>query len=65
MYYFLLVPTDYRKIFFVLHDFSKKRGETLAEYYLRTYAHLIPDNVEFWEYNETQKTAKKLPSHFA
>lgn len=51
MYYFLVAPADYRKIFFVLKDYSHKRNETLAQYYLRAYAHLIPKGVEIWEYN--------------
>jgi len=34
MYYFLSSPQRYRKIFFILKDFSNKRKETLAEYYL-------------------------------
>ncbi len=53
MYYFALAPDDYRKILFVLRDDNPKKRETLAEYYLRTYDHLIPDGVEFWEYDET------------
>jgi hypothetical protein len=52
MYYFCAAPIEYRKIFFVLKDLSKKRGVTLAEYYLRTYAHLIPAGVELWEYDQ-------------
>ena len=60
MLYFLVSPNHFRKIMFVLHDYSDKRKETLAEYYLRTYKHLIPKSVEFWEYNETEKIALKL-----
>jgi len=60
MYYFLISPKDYRKIFFVLKSFSQKRNMTLAEYYIITYKHLIPNNVEFWEYDEENKKAKKL-----
>lgn len=60
MYYFLTSPTKYRKIMFVLRDFSEKRGETLAEYYLRTYSHLVPSDVEFWEYNESTSEAVQL-----
>jgi hypothetical protein len=60
MYYFMVSPQGYRKIMFVLNDYSEKRGETLAEYYIRTYNHLIPDDVELWEYCESSKTAKKL-----
>lgn len=52
MYYFLAAPAGYRKILFVLRDLSEKRGETLAEYYVRTYRHLIPEDVEIWEFDE-------------
>jgi hypothetical protein len=48
MYYFYLTPKEYRKIFFVLKH--SRNDETLAEYYLRNYRHLIPSGVEFWEY---------------
>jgi hypothetical protein len=52
MYYFALAPEDYRKFLFVLRDYSEKKGETLAEYYVRTHDHLVPDEVEIWEYDE-------------
>lgn len=52
MYYFAIAPEDYRKILFVLRDYSDKKGETLAEYYIRTHEHLVPDEVEIWEYDE-------------
>ncbi len=52
MYYFYLAPPDYKKIFFCLKDYSVKRNKTLAEYYIENYAHLIPQNVEIWEYCE-------------
>ena len=51
MYYFHAAPKEYRKILFVLRSFSEKRGETLAEYYVRTHEHLIPDGVEVLEYD--------------
>ncbi len=60
MFYFYVAPEDYRKIMFVLKDRSDKRNETLAEYYLRTYNHLVPSDVEFWEYDESTKNAEKL-----
>mgnify|MGYP003670013531 FL=1 len=60
MFYFLLSPPDYRKIMFVLRHLSTKRGETLAEYYIRTYRHLIPSDVEVWEYDELTKSATQL-----
>jgi len=60
MYYFLASPKGYRKIMFVLRDYSEKRKETLAEYYIRTYSHLIPEDVELWEYNELTMSAVQL-----
>lgn len=53
MYYFALAPGNYQKILFVLRDYNPKKKETLAEYYLRTYDHLVPNGVEIWEYDET------------
>ncbi|MES0489320.1 MAG: hypothetical protein ABUK01_04965 [Leptospirales bacterium] len=55
MYYFHLAPKDYRKIHFVLKDYNDKKDETLAHYYKRTYAHLIPKEVEIWEYDSVKK----------
>jgi len=60
MYYFHLSPKEYRKIFFIIRDYSKYRKETLGEYYLRIHSHLIPQGVEFWEYDEKSQTAKKI-----
>lgn len=52
MYYFHLAPKHYRKVLFVLHDRRNKGGETLLAYYKRTYTHLIPEQVEFLEWDE-------------
>lgn len=52
MYYFMSAPKGYRKIMFVLRDYSASRKETLAEYYQRRYSHLIPEDVEFCEFDE-------------
>ena len=60
MYYFLVAPSGYRKIMFVLRDYSEKRKETLAEYYIRTYQHLIPKDVEIWEFDENLQKAMQL-----
>jgi len=60
MYYFHAAPSDFRKIMFVLKDYSKRRNETLAEYYIRTNPHLIPAGVEIWEYDDGQGTARKI-----
>lgn len=60
MYYFFAASADYRKIFIVLKDYSPKRDETLAQYYLRTYNHLIPFAVELWEYDSVSNSAERI-----
>lgn len=60
MFFFHAAPSGYRKILFVLRDFSQKRNEALGEYYIRINPHLIPNDVEVWEYDEKQRTAKKI-----
>jgi hypothetical protein len=60
MLYFSLAPAEFRKILFVLKDISRKRKETLAQYYLRTHANLIPNGVEIWEFDALLKTASRL-----
>jgi hypothetical protein len=60
MFFFHAAPAGFRKILFVLRDFSQRRNETLGEYYIRTNPHLIPENVEVWEYDEIQETANRI-----
>jgi len=60
MFFFYVAPLGYRKILFVLRDFCDKRKETLGEYYIRTNPHLIPSDVEVWEYDENKGTAEKI-----
>jgi hypothetical protein len=49
MYYFHISPPQYRKILFALK--SVRGVESLAEYYVRCYAHMIPPGVEIWEHD--------------
>jgi hypothetical protein len=60
MYYFACAPSEYRKILFVLRDVRAKTGETLAEYYIRIYRHLIPPDVEIWEFDQGQRKFETL-----
>jgi hypothetical protein len=60
MYYFHISPREYRKAFFVSKDYSVRREETLAGYYLRNVEHLMPDDIEFWEFDAGAKAAKRL-----
>jgi hypothetical protein len=58
MYYFSLVPDEYRKMLFVLLSRFDPEGETLLAYYTRSYGHLIPLGVEIWEYDQAAEAAK-------
>ncbi|HXT64648.1 MAG TPA: hypothetical protein VN696_16525 [Pyrinomonadaceae bacterium] len=60
MYYFHLAPKSYRKILFVLHDRRSKEGESLLNYYKRTYSHMIPKGVEFLEWDEATGDIVKI-----
>lgn len=60
MFYFLITPERYRKIFFIQKSVRRSNGETLGAYYIRTHYHLIPDDVEFWECDVETKEAIKL-----
>jgi len=60
MYYFHVSPPEYRKIMFVLRDLRQSKGESLAHYYLRTYGHLVPQCVEFWEFDESSSSAVRI-----
>lgn len=60
MYYFAVAPIGFRRIFFVLRDYSEARQQTLAEHYISRYLHMVPEGVEFWEYNETDRSVRIL-----
>jgi hypothetical protein len=63
MYYFHVAPGDYRKIMFVLKSLRRGDGESLVHFYLRTFSHLVPEGVEFWEYDEAQGRAARVAHH--
>lgn len=65
MYYFAVAPLGFRKILFVLRDFSEQRGQTLAEHYLSRFLHLVPEDVEIWEYDEDDRSIRVLDVHEA
>ena len=58
MYYFYLAPIHFRKIMFVLKH--HRREESLATYYLRIHGHMIPNGVEFWEYDIERETGERI-----
>ena len=62
MFYFHMVPSDYRKIFFVERSIRRGLGESLLSYFLRTQAHMIPTDVEFWELDGDELVVHEVPS---
>ncbi len=55
MFYFHLAPKKYQKLFIVLHDKRKKTQKTLLEYYKENKSHLIPNDVEVYEFDPKTK----------
>jgi len=60
MFFFHAAPPGYRKLLVALYDFNSRRNETLGQYYIRTYSHLIPQDVEVWEYTEDSENGKRI-----
>ena len=60
MYFFHLAPAHFRKVLFVLWAQHPSRKETLAEYYIRLYSHLIPRGVAVLEYEPGDRKARYL-----
>jgi hypothetical protein len=58
MYYFHLAPAKFRKVLFVLEARHARQPNTLAEYYVRVNAHLIPRDVAILEFNATTKVGR-------
>jgi len=54
-YYFVTAPSHFRKILFVLKSTCKDK--TLASYYIQRFEHLIPEDVELWEFDATTDQA--------
>lgn len=42
-FYLSFLTSDYKKYIIMLKDYNRKRKESLAEYYFRTYKHLLGD----------------------
>ena len=58
MLYFSGASKSYRKMLFLAA--TGRRAETLGEYYVGTYAHLIPDDVEVHELDPDSLSARQL-----
>lgn len=44
----------------IFKDICKNKSETLGEYYISQYSHLIPNDVEIVEYDIANRVAKIL-----
>ena len=51
MLYFSRAPNKYRKILCVGRAYNDERNETLGEYYVKTFRHLIPPDVSVMEFD--------------
>ncbi len=60
MLHFILAPSGYRKILIVQESLRDGRSESLAEYYLRTQGHMVPEDVEVWELNPVSMSGRRL-----
>ena len=61
MFYFHMAPHDYRKIFVAERSVRRGRNESLLSYFLRTQAHMIPSDVEFWELKGDEPIIHEVP----
>ena len=60
MLYFISADNEYRKILFTQRSNRKLNKETLAEYFIRLNKHIIPKEVEIWEFDTTTNTIQIL-----
>ena len=60
MFYFHIAPNHYRKVLFVVRDVHGRRTESLAEYYVRNYSHIIPPGVSIIEFDESTGLAVQV-----
>ncbi len=58
MLYFTVAPLTYRKILVVKR--SVLDGQSLADYYVRSFGHLIPPGVEIWEFDDYELTGIRI-----
>ena len=58
-FYLSFLPDEYTKYIVMYYSYNPKKSETLAEYYYRTYKHLIGD-IHILEYNPEDDTMRDL-----
>ena len=60
MYYFHMAPREYRKMFVAVRSHRARGNESLLAYFVRNQYHLIPDDVELWEFDMARQTASLM-----
>lgn len=60
MLHFMLAPAGYRKLLVMLKSERLSGGESLASYYARTQGHLIPPDVEVWQFDPATDSGEQL-----
>ena len=62
MIYFHAAPSSFRKMMFISKTGKKgmRNPETFAEHYVRLYGHLVPDDVEVWEFDGETLVSRQL-----
>ena len=60
-FYLSLLPNTYKKYIVMLDSYNPKRNEKLADYYYRTYKHLLGD-ITVVEYNPSTNSMRFLES---
>lgn len=59
VFYLSFLPDDYDRRVVMLRSYNSKRDETLAEYYYRTYKHLI-GNIRVFEYDPENDEMREI-----
>ncbi len=58
-FYLSFLPEEYKKYIVLMRSYNVKRNESLAEYYYRTYMHLLGD-IHILEYDVDKDEMKKI-----
>ncbi len=58
--HFMLVPPGYRKMLVMMRSERLAGGETLAVHYARTQGHLVPPDVELWQFDTKARTCERV-----
>ena len=60
MLHFVLTPPGFRKILVMMKSERLSGGESLGSYYMRTQGHLVPPDVEVWQFDLATGSAERV-----